>query len=46
MAPSMLCPPSAAVASGIEFEETPLQLLDFLKLQTILSHFDGFFGVL
>jgi hypothetical protein len=24
---------------------TPLQLLDFQKLQTILSHFDGFFGV-
>jgi len=24
---------------------TPLQLLDFQKLQITLSHFDGFFGV-
>jgi hypothetical protein len=24
---------------------TPLQLLDFQKSQTILSHFDGVFGV-
>jgi hypothetical protein len=26
-------------------EKTPLHLLDFQKLPTILSHFDDFFGV-